>query len=296
MKNKKYPSMKKTIFAIVLLSPAAIILVIFYIFPMLMTIYYAFTNMTLTGAASTNVSFVGLQNFKNVFFDPKFPVILSNTLVFLVFSGIIGQQFLGFTVASLMKKKNVHVRRFTGFAVVLGWVIPEIIAAYMFSAFFNDKGTLNMFIKAFGGEKVTWTFTYPMLSVIIANIWKGSAYSMMMFQAALDSISDNILEAAKIDGANAWKVLTRITLPLIKGTMATTFIMVTLGTLGTFGMIYAFTGGGPGVKTTTLSVYMYRQAFGSFQVGYGMAVALFLLAIGALLSVFYMQIIKANER
>ena len=262
---------------------------------MFMTVYYAFTNLTLTGAAALDTKFIGLLNFKNVFSDPKFKTVMKNTVVFLIFSGIIGQQIFGFIFASLMKKRNVYVRRFTGFAVVLGLITPEIIAAYMFAAFFNDKGTLNMIIKAFGGQKISWLFTYPMLSVIIANIWKGTAYSMLMFQAALDSISDDIVEAAKIDGAGPWKILSRITLPMIKGTTATTFVMVTLGTLGTFGMIYAFTGGGPGIKTTTLSVYMYQQAFGTFQVGYGMAIALFLLSIGVLLSLVYMRLIKANK-
>ena len=138
-------------------------------------------------------------------------------------------------------------------------------------------------------------FTYPMLSVIIANIWKGTAYSMLMFQAALDGISDEIVESAKIDGANGWQILSKITLPMIKGTTATTFIMVTLGTLGAFGMIYAFTGGGPSNKTTTLSVYMYTQAFGAFQVGYGTAIALILLLIGAVLSGLYLKAIKANQ-
>ena len=194
-----------------------------------------------------------------------------------------------------MKKRNVHIRRFTGFMVVLGWVTPEIIAAYMFSAYFNDKGTLNSILRFFGIHRVSWMFTYPMLSVIIANIWKGTAYSMLMFQAALDGISDEIVESAKIDGANGWQILSKITLPMIKGTTATTFIMVTLGTLGAFGMIYAFTGGGPSNKTTTLSVYMYTQAFGAFQVGYGTAIALILLLIGAVLSGLYLKAIKANQ-
>ena len=179
--------------------------------------------------------------------------------------------------------------------VVLGWVTPEIIAAYMFSAYFNDKGTLNSILRFFGIHRVSWMFTYPMLSVIIANIWKGTAYSMLMFQAALDGISDEIVESAKIDGANGWQILSKITLPMIKGTTATTFIMVTLGTLGAFGMIYAFTGGGPSNKTTTLSVYMYTQAFGAFQVGYGTAIALILLLIGAVLSGLYLKAIKANQ-
>lgn len=295
MKERHTLTAKKKVLALVLMAPAAVLIGIFFVWPMFMTVYYAFTNLTLTGAQALDTKFIGLLNFRNVFSDPKFKTVMKNTVVFLLFSGIIGQQIFGFIFASLMKKRNVYVRRFTGFAVVLGWITPEIIAAYMFAAFFNDKGTLNMIIKAFGGQKVSWLFTYPMLSVIIANIWKGTAYSMLMFQAALDSISDDIVEAAKIDGAGPLKILSRITLPMIKGTTATTFVMVTLGTLGTFGMIYAFTGGGPGIKTTTLSVYMYQQAFGTFQVGYGMAIALFLLSIGVLLSLVYMRLIKANK-
>lgn len=262
---------------------------------MLMTVYYAFTNITLTGANANNISFIGLQNFSNVIHDPKFPTIMKNTLQFLLFSGIIGQQVFGFFLASMMKKKNKTVRRFTGFMVVLGWITPEIVAAYMFGAYFNKKGILNALLALIGLQKVPWTFAHPMFSIVIANIWKGSAYSMMMFQAALDSIPDEIVESARIDGANWFNVLTRITLPLIKSTIATTFIMVTLGTLGTFGMIYAFTGGGPGVKTTTLSVYMYTQAFNSYQVGYGMAIALLILLIGSVLSVINLKLMKVGK-
>ena len=131
--------------------------------------------------------------------------------------------------------------------------------------------------------------------LLIANNWQWIGYWMLIYLAGLQSVPAELYEAAKIDGAGPWKILSRITLPMIKGTTATTFVMVTLGTLGTFGMIYAFTGGGPGIKTTTLSVYMYQQAFGTFQVGYGMAIALFLLSIGVLLSLVYMRLIKANK-
>ena len=295
MGEKHLLEKRRAVLSILLMAPAAVLIGVFYLYPMIMTVYYAFTNLTLTGAQATDTQFVGFRNFLNLFRDPKFPLIMKNTIVFLLFSGIIGQQVFAFILASLMKKRNVHIRRFTGFMVVLGWVTPEIIAAYMFSAYFNDKGTLNSILRFFGIHRVSWMFTYPMLSVIIANIWKGTAYSMLMFQAALDGISDEIVESAKIDGANGWQILSKITLPMIKGTTATTFIMVTLGTLGAFGMIYAFTGGGPSNKTTTLSVYMYTQAFGAFQVGYGTAIALILLLIGAVLSGLYLKAMKANQ-
>ena len=295
MKLGGMTSRKKVLTGFILMLPAILLIAVYYLYPMSMTLWYAFTDLTLTGSGANQTNFVALQNFKNIIGDPKFPEIVKNTLLFLVLSGIIGQQVLGFFFAKLMKKRNRYIRKFAGFMVVLGWITPEIIAAYMFSAFFADKGTLNFFWKLFGMKKVSWTFTYPMASIVIANIWKGTAYSMLMFQAALDSISDEVIESSRIDGANKFHILKDIELPMIKNTMATTFIMVTLGTLGTFGMIYAFTGGGPGIKTTTLSVYMYKQAFNSFAVGYGMAIALILLGFGAILSLMYMKLIKANK-
>ena len=118
---------------------------------------------------------------------------------------------------------------------------------------------------------------------------------MMMFQASLDNISDDIVEAAKIDGANGLQILLRITLPMIKSTMATTFVIVTLSTLGAFGLVFAMTGGGPAIMTTTLSIFMYQNAFIAYQIGYGMAIALFILAIGILLSLVYIRLIRAND-
>lgn len=275
--------------------PSLLLLLIFFIGPMLMTAFFSMTNLTLTGAQATNMQFVGFQNFITIFKDPKIGVILFNTIVFLFFSGIIGQQCLGFVLAYLMKKKNRAVRSFVGFTVVAGWITPEIVCAFMFSALFNEEGTLNRILGVFGAEPVVWLFAFPMVSVIIANIWKGTAYSMMMFQASLDTISDDVLEAARIDGAGKWKILTRIIIPMMKSTMATTFVIVTLSTLGAFGLIYGMTGGGPGDSSTTLSIYMYQKAFSAYQIGYGMAIALLILVIGVVFSLVYTKLIKANK-
>lgn len=280
---------------ILFFSPSILLLAIFFIGPMIMTLFFSFTNISLTGSAAQAMEFVGFKNFIEIFKDPKLKTVLWNTMLFLVFSGIIGQQFMGFLMAYLMKRKGKGLRRFVGFAIVVGWITPEVIAAFMFSAFFADNGTLNKIFEFFGASPVSWLFTFPMVSVIIANIWKGSAYSMMMFQAALDNIPDEVVEAAKADGANSFQILTRVTLPIIKSTTAITFVIVTLSTLGAFGLIFAMTGGGPAIKTTTLSIFMYQKAFTAYQIGYGMAIALFLLAIGVLLSLIYIKIIKSND-
>ncbi|MDO4272243.1 MAG: sugar ABC transporter permease [Eubacteriales bacterium] len=287
-KGKSKTAVKSVLF----FTPSAALLLVFFIGPMLLTLFYSFTNMSLTGSAAQATRFVGFENFSNFFTDPKFRTAFFNTMIFLFFSGILGQQMLGFFVAYLMKKKNKMFRRIVGFIILIGWVTPEIVVSFMFSAFFAENGVLNRIIEVFGVSPVSWLFTFPMVSVIVANIWKGTAYSMMMFQAALDNIPDEVVESAKMDGANGWNILTRITIPMIKSTMSTTFILITLGTMNAFGLIFALTGGGPGLKTTTLSIFMYQKAFGAYQVGYGMAIALFILIIGIILSLLYIRSIN----
>lgn len=291
-KKKKRSVRLKTLFFFL---PNILLLGVFFIGPMILTLVYSLTDISLTGSSAQTMQFVGFRNFVEIFKDPKLNTVMWNTFLFLYFSGIIGQQGLGFLLASLMKKKGRFLRKFVGFTIIFGWITPEVIAAFMFGALFADNGTLNKIIGIFGISPVSWIFVFPMTSVIIANIWKGSAYSMMMFQAALDNISDDIMEAARIDGANRGQILTKITLPMIKSTMATTFIIVTLATLGAFGLIYAMTGGGPAIKTTTLSIFMYQKAFVAYQIGYGMAIALIILVIGVILSLLYVRLIKAND-
>ena len=260
-------------------SPSILLLGVFFIGPMIMTVFFSFTDISLTGSSAQAMKFVGFRNFIEIFKDPKLLTVLKNTMVFLAFSGIIGQQCLGFLLASLMRGKNRLVRKFVGFTVVAGWITPEVIAAFMFSSFFADAGTLNKITGIFGISPVSWLFTFPMACVVIANIWKGSAYSMMMFQASLDNISDDIVEAAKIDGANGFQILLRITLPMIKSTMATTFVIVTLSTLGAFGLVFAMTGGGPNGLTNLPTTLMYNEAFKYNHYGVGSAIGIIIMVI-----------------
>ncbi len=276
-------------------SPSVILLVLFFVGPMLLTLVFSFTDLSLTGAAAQSTQFVGFRNFQQLFNNPHMGTIIWNTVVFLLISGIIGQQFLGFFLAYFMKHRNGFVRRFVGFTVVTGWITPEIVTAFMFGAMFGDKGSINRILETWGGTPISWLFAFPMVCVVVANIWKGSAYSMLMFQASLDGISDNVLEAADIDGANGFQTLIHVIIPQLKSTMATTFIIVTLGTLGAFGLIFAMTGGGPGIKTTTLSLFMYQKAFNAYQIGYGMAIALVILIIGVVFSLAYTKIISRKK-
>ncbi|MEC0371437.1 sugar ABC transporter permease [Paenibacillus chibensis] len=274
------------------LLPSIAIMLLFFIYPILLTFFYSFTNLALTGEAAKELKFVGFDNYARMFQDPTVRVSIWNTLIFLIGSAVIGQQVLGFLIALLMKHKSKVFRRVIGTVVLAGWVTPEIVCALCLYSFFGDEGTLNAILSFFGISAVTWLYTVPMLTIILANIWHGTAFSMLVFQAALDDVPNEIEEAAVVDGASRLQILFRITIPYIKETITTNMMLVTLQTLGVFGLIYAMTGGGPGTSTTTLPIFMYNQAFVNYQLGYGTAISLLLLLIGIVLSLFYIRSLK----
>jgi multiple sugar transport system permease protein len=274
------------------LFPSIAVMLVFFIYPILLTFYYSFTNLALTGESAKELKFVGLDNYVRMLADPTVRVSIWNTLVFLIGSAVVGQQVLGFIIALLMKRKNKTYRRLIGTVILAGWVTPEIVCALCLYSFFGDEGTLNAILGIFGISAVTWLYTVPMLTIILANIWHGTAFSMLVFQAALDDVPKEIEEAALVDGASRWKILTTIILPYIKGTITTNMMLVTLQTLGVFGLIYAMTGGGPGNATTTLPIFMYNQAFINYQLGYGTAISMLLLIMGIVLSLFYIRSLK----
>lgn len=272
-----------------MILPAVFLILLFYAGPVLLAVFYSFTDKMLVGVKSKNWSFVGLENYIVMFKDKNFYLSLFNTIVFLVFSAIIGQQVLGFFLAQLCEDANRHVAHITGLVVLISWVTPEVVVSFIFFAFLNPNGSLNNFLQMLHLKPVAWLYDHAMLSVIFTNIWRGTAFSMLMFQAALKSVDSSVKEAAVIDGASGGQILSRITLPMISGSIMTNTILITLQTLGLFGLIYALTGGGPGFKTTTLPIYMYDKAFAAYQIGYGTAMAIVMLAFGMILSVIYVK-------
>jgi len=276
-------------------TPAIVLLLLFVLGPIIMTIYFSFTNIALTGASAQNTEFVGFDNFTRMFQDPSFRTSVINTIIFLISSAVIGQQLVGFLVAYLMKQKARPFRSAIGLLVLAGWITPEVVVSFVWFAFLSDEGTLNTILGFAGMEPVAWLLNFPMVSVIFVNIWHGAAFSMLMYQAALDDVPKEVEESAKIDGANAWQRLWRITLPIIKGAAVTNMVLVTLQTLGVFTLIYALTGGGPGERSTTLPIFMYNEAFVNYQIGYGTAISIVLLLIGIVLSLIYIRFLKIDE-
>lgn len=278
------------------LLPATILLGIFLVGPILVSLYGSLTDATLSGTSAVSSSFVGLDNYRSLFQDPDFPISVWNTVLFVLFSAVLGQNVIGLGLALLMRAASRVVGAIVGTVVVTAWVLPEIVAAFAAYAFFRDDGSLNTALSALGVPMISWLYAHPMLIVVIANIWRGTAFSMMVYSAALSEVPPEIDEAAQMDGASGVKRLVWVTLPMIRRTIATNSMIVTLQTLSVFTLIYVMTGGGPGVRSTTLPILAYQEAFKFGQLGYGTAIATIMLVVGGIFSVFYIRALRTEVK
>jgi multiple sugar transport system permease protein len=178
--------------------------------------------------------------------------------------------------------------------VITAWVLPEIVAAFLLYTFFRREGTLNAILDWLRLPSQNWLYTLPILAVSFANVWRGTAFSMLIYSAALSEIPREVTEAAEVDGASGPRRVRYIVLPMIRRSIGTNLMLNTLSTLSVFGLIWAMTRGGPGNRSQTLPVFMYDQAFLKSLIGYGTAVALLLLLVGSLFSVVYLRLMKVE--
>jgi multiple sugar transport system permease protein len=271
------------------LTPAIALMAIFLVGPIGYALYGSLTNAALSGYRAANPEFIGLDNYTRLLSSAQFWQAAWLTLLFVVASAVIGQNVLGMALALLLRSGPKRLGSVVSALVVMAWVLPEIVAAFTLYAFFSSEGTLNTALGWLGIDGPSWLILFPMLSVILANVWRGTAFSMMVYNAALAEVPPEITESAQIDGANTLQRFFRITLPMIRRAIATNMMLTTLQTLGVFTLIWVMTGGGPGTQSTTLPVLAFQQAFKFAQVGYGTAIATVTLVIGAVFALVYVR-------
>jgi len=274
------------------LAPAVVLMAVFLLGPIIWSLYGSMTNTALTGPRAADPQFVGLDNYTKLLASSEFWSSVLLTVVFVTASAVVGQNVLGMALAVLTREAHRPVATAVSALVVTAWVLPEIVAAFTMWAFFSTDGTLNAVLSAIGFTKPTWLITFPMLVVILANVWRGTAFSMMVYSAALADIPPELIEAAKIDGAGPWQRFTRVIVPLVRRSISTNLMLITLQTLSVFTLIWVMTNGGPAGRSSTLPILAYRQAFQFSQVGYGTAIATVTLLVGAVFAVVYIKVLK----
>ena len=281
------------------MSPAFLVMLVFLIGPVLYALYVSGTNMALTGVGAAAPQWIGLTNFVRILRDGAFYNALRISLTYLVGSALIGQAVLGLLLALLMRRRHPIFKSVLGAIAVGAWIIPDVVAGFLWYAFLaggpqsiTAPGLLNSIVSTFGLPQHAWLQEYPMAAVIVANTWRGTAFSMLLYASSLEGIPPELYEAASIDGAGIWARVRHITVPLLKGTIATDLVLITLATLSDFTLVWVMTAGGPGFKTQLLTIYTYQQAFKFYELGYGTAISLLILAVGAVLSLLYLRILR----
>ncbi|HEX3508911.1 MAG TPA: sugar ABC transporter permease [Candidatus Dormibacteraeota bacterium] len=272
--------------SLVTLTPALALLGLLFVFPVLYATYLGFTNLALVGSRSRDYSFTGLENVTRMLGDYVFVKSSWLTLIFVVGSAIIGQSVLGMAIALLLRRAVVPVRLVVGSIVIVAWVLPEITVALVWYAFSQAGGTLSILL---GHRDANYLVLVPMLIVSVANLWRNVAFSMLVFSAGLRNLPTEVLEAAEVEGASVWRRYRLVILPLMRPTIVTNLLLVTILNLSEFTLIYAMTQGGPGIETMTLPLYVYQEAFVFHQLGYGTAISLVLVLIGAVFSLLFVR-------
>src|SRR5256712_1300857 len=258
--------------------PAAALLALFFVGPALWALYSSLTNLALVGIDAANPRFVGIDNYTRLLADPDFWTVIRNSVVFVVGSAVIGQFGLGLALALLIDHAE-HRRWWLGTlaygAVLLAWVNPTLIAGFLWVAMYDFFfGSLNhVFLSSLGASPVDWLGSFPMPAVIVANIWRGTAFPMIILLGPLNTIPPANYQAARIDGADAWRRFWDHTLPSLRPIAALALLSITMSPFGTFIVIQTLTNGGPRLNTQGISLYALPTPLKSFSIGDGSPLA-----------------------
>lgn len=276
-----------------LVLPALILIFGLIIFPLLFNCYISFTNYSLL---KKGYKFVGLRNYIKFFTDDDLGLILGNTGKYVVF--VVAFQFLlGFISALCLS----YIRKFRGIIsgiLFMPWVISQVFATSAWRLLFNDSyGLINHALKALGLGTVGWMAdkNTALYVVIMLNIWAGYGFSMTVQLGALKNIPTDLYEASRVDGAGWFRQLISITLPLIRYSVLTNMIFITISTFNIFAYVFALTGGGPIRYTEVIGLTMYNTAFMKGAMGQGASISCIMLLFNAVMALIYIVVFKTND-
>jgi multiple sugar transport system permease protein len=278
------------------LAPAVLVLIFVQFVPMFQGFWTSLHSYSLFRPASA--PFVGADNYTELLADELFWRALRQTATYTIAS--VALQFLLGLLAATLLNQSVRFRGFFRGLILIPWVVPGSLAGVMFALLFTSNGLVNTALTQLGLTGWLIPPNYPWLSndatalpvVIFTNAWKGFPFFAVMFLAAMQAVSQDLYEVARVDGASRWQSFVHVTLPGIRSTMVIASLLGLIWTFNSIDLIYVMTYGGPYYSTTTLVMLAYQQAFGIGQVGYATAIAMVILALMAVLSACYLVLYR----
>lgn len=255
-----------------MILPAFIGFVGLYILPTAMSFLYSLTNWSVY---SSDIHFVGLDNFKKVFADEKTVAALKNSIRYALMITV-AQNALAIVLAVLLNRKS-KISNFVKSITFLPAVLSIMVVGFLFQYIMTsaDGGLLNTIIMFFGGQPVNWLGdkNIALYSVLITQVWQWTGWSMVIYIANLKSIDSSLYEAANIDGASGIQQFFRVTLPLLYPSVSFNVLMSLIGGMKMFDAVFVMTKGGPGYATETIMTTLIREGFNNGKTSYACAFA-----------------------
>lgn len=280
------------------LLPAAFFIGVFMLYPLVEALRMSVTNMSLI---QPDYSYIWLDSYIRLFTSSDFWGMARTTAIF-VGASVMLQLGLGMVLALAIDygvKNGLYGSIATRVSVLSAWVIPGIVIGILWKLLLIEAnyGVVNYIILQLGGDVVRFLSDSQMalLSTIVANTWRGTAFSMIMLYAGLQQVPESLHEAGRIDGASPFQRFRHITVPLLMPVIFINLVLITIYTVNTFDMILALTGGGPGRATEVLALYMYFEAFERFNLGLAAGIAVVMLVINVVMTTFYIKYLLGEE-
>jgi ABC-type sugar transport system permease subunit len=287
--------MKERHKGLLLLVPTLAVMALFTIYPLLDGLRMAFTNEHLLKDTS---GFVGLDNFVRLLSDDVFwlslyhSILLTTIVVFLQF-------VFGLILAWAMNQDLPGMMLFRSI-IMASWVIPVAATVIMFKFMAQpDVGLINIILQAIGLEDLNrYWFGDPDVAfsfIVLLHLWRNVPFYGIAFLAAMQAVPKSYYEAAEIDGANAWSRFRFITLPGIRSMIIVMVTIHVLWTFNNFDFVFLATGGGPINRTDVLPVYVYRQSWNSYTIGYAASIGTVMLLILMVYFIIYIRVYERQE-
>jgi ABC-type sugar transport system permease subunit len=257
-------------------TPYIIHLMLFFIYPVIFSLILIFNRWDIV----TPMEFVGFKNVERILMDEVFLQSIINTGIFLVLH--IPLQIVVALLFAVLLNEEIRARGFFRTLYFLPVVVSGVVVTIIFQQLFSyDDGLLNQLLQTINLPQIPWLVSsaWAMPSIALMATWKNVGLYIILFMAGLQSIPEQLYEAARLDGSNTWQRFYYITLPMINPTMVTVFVLSIIGGFSLFIEPYVMTGGGPMNSTLSAVLYIYNQAFNFGHMGYAATLGLFFAAI-----------------
>lgn len=279
--------------------PALLYIAVFLVAPLFYNLWISVSDANGANLISGEFAPRGVDNYIEVLADADFRNGLWLSAIFTL-SCLVLQFIIGYALALFFRRPfpgNGTVRAL----LLVGWILPPVVTGTIFKWMFDsDYGVVNYLLMQMGiiDAPILWLTgaTSAMVAVVVANLWVGIPFNMLLLLSGLHTIDDSLYEAAEVDGAGKWRCFTSITEPLMRPVVISVLLLGVINTYKVFDLIFTMTKGGPVTATTTLPVYTYVETFTLFEFGKGAAASTLTLLLPLVLSVFYVRSLREEER